>query len=145
MELQLRRFSLQPHRTLGRIYLPGDVFACYTLEDPVRSGPKVAGDTAIPTGRYEVILDLSDRVRQGKLWSPRPDGLLPRVCNVPGFTGIRIHSGNTEADTEGCILVGLTLEGEQQAIGSSRAALTVLMKRLEFPCYLTIKNPEQPA
>ena len=140
MELELVRFSLTARRTVGRLYLPGRVLACYTLEDPVREGPKVQDQTAIPTGRYQVILDYSDRVKRGQLWSPRADGMLLRVCNVPGFTGIRVHAGNTAADTSGCILVGQTFEGD--AIGSSRAALTILMKRIEFPCWLTITNPE---
>jgi hypothetical protein len=143
LELTLVRFAPRKPFTLGRLYLPGGVLACYTLEDPVREGPKVPGDTAIPVGRYEVILDISDRVRRGLLWSPRADGLLPRVCNVPGFTGIRIHSGNTSGDTEGCILVGQTYDETAGSIGQSRAALTVLLKRLEFPCWLTISNSSE--
>jgi hypothetical protein len=69
-------------------------------------GKKVPGTTAIPAGRYRVVLTVSDRAARGSLWSPRPDHKLPLLPDVHGFEGIRIHSGTTDRDTEGCILVG---------------------------------------
>ena len=72
-----------------------------TLEDKDRflESPgevKVDGDTAIPRGRYKVTLSLSQRFGR----------IMPEVHDVPGFSGVRIHGGNTEADTSGCILLG---------------------------------------
>lgn len=118
MELFLTRYDLTPARTLGMLAI-GGVFQCYTLEDAVREGPKVPGQTAIPYGRYQVVLTMSQRFGH----------VLPLLLDVPNFTGIRIHAGNTAADTEGCILVGTEREGD--AILHSRVALDALMERIQ--------------
>ena len=88
--------------TISGITIDGE-WACWGLEDPVREIPgqpvstwKIHGKTAIPAGRYKVIIDMSARFRR----------LLPLLLDVPGYSGVRIHAGNTAADTEGCILVG---------------------------------------
>jgi hypothetical protein len=110
--------------TLGALYAD-HVFVCWTLEDAVREKPgvppsvwKIFGQTAIPSGRYRVSVT----------WSAKFQRLLPELHNVPGFVGIRIHSGNTPADTEGCILVGLLRAGA--AIQNSRDALTRLQPQI---------------
>lgn len=128
MELRLERFLHGEKRTIGRLSIDGEKF-CYTLEDKVRQvGVKVPGETAIPEGRYQITMT----------WSPRFKMVLPLVNDVPGFDGIRIHSGNTERDTEGCILVGYNLSGDY--ISSSRLALAGLIDRLRLPAWLTITN-----
>lgn len=128
MELRLERFLIGDRRTIGRLLIDGEKF-CYTLEDKVREpGVKIYGQTAIPEGRYQITMT----------WSPRFKMVLPLVNDVPGFEGIRIHSGNTEADTEGCILVGYNLAGDY--ISSSRLALAGLIDRLRLPAWLTISN-----
>lgn len=104
MKLRLKRFKFGEKSTLGKLFVD-DVFQCYTLEDKVREQPgvavekwKVPHETAIPAGTYSVVIDYSTRFKRD----------LPHLLNVAGFEGIRIHSGNTDADTEGCILVGGT-------------------------------------
>lgn len=96
MKLKLVRFEFGDNYTVGHLFID-DVQFCFTLEDKVRD-IKVQGQTAIPGGTYEVIVDLSARFN-------RP---MPHILNVTGFDGIRIHSGNTDKDTEGCILLGTT-------------------------------------
>ena len=86
-------------------------FNCFTLEDTERApGVKVAGQTAIPAGRYEVQMTFSPRFQRN----------MPLVMGVPGFAGIRIHSGNTAEDTEGCLLLGYVRL--QDRVEQSRAA-----------------------
>ena len=100
MELQLHRDKLGPRATLGHLDIDG-VYECVTLEDVVRDlGPdgkgKVFGETAIPAGRYSVVIDMSPKFGKRML----------HILGVPFFTGIRIHSGNDHDNTEGCVLVG---------------------------------------
>lgn len=98
MKLQLTRIARRDTYTIGRLYIDGSYF-CDTLEDPVRDlarQPKVPGQTAIPAGTYDVVVNISPKFRR----------LLPLLLRVPHFEGIRIHRGNTAADTAGCPLVG---------------------------------------
>lgn len=94
MKLFLERDIFTDKATTGRLTIGMD-HECYTLEDVVRD-IKIKGETAIPYGIYEIVINWSNRFQ-------RP---MPLLLNVPGFDGIRIHAGNTAADTEGCILVG---------------------------------------
>jgi len=82
--------------TMGSLYVDGH-FYCHTLEDVEREHEKIYGETAIPKGLYDVIMSYSPRFK-------RP---LPELLNVPNFTNVRIHSGNSVQDTDGCILVGI--------------------------------------
>jgi|GEM_PF-469665 len=96
LELKVIRKIFSKNSTIGEFYI-NDNFHCYTLEDVVRKdGIKIPGETAIPEGRYEVLINFSNRFNKE----------MPLLLQVPGFEGIRIHSGNTAANTEGCILVG---------------------------------------
>lgn len=105
MELLLERKWCKPDYTIGRLYINGK-FYCNTLEDTVRdinkNGTfdcgefKISGHTAIPYGKYEVIVN----------YSPKFKRELPRLLNVKHFDGILIHRGNTNRDSSGCILVG---------------------------------------
>ena len=105
MKLLLKRIALRDTYTIGKIYIDGEYF-CDTLEDKVRDlnkngvfdgdEKKVYGETAIPYGTYKVILS----------YSPKFKRILPELLDVPSFTGIRIHRGNTQNDTAGCLLVG---------------------------------------
>lgn len=121
MELTLNRIFLGSSATIGELLI-NDKYLCDTLEDRVRpEGEKVYGKTAIPEGTYEVKLTHSPRFKK----------ILPEILNVPNFSGIRIHTGNSSKDTEGCILVG-TWDGEKEDwVGSSKIAFDELMTLLE--------------
>ena len=106
MILTLDRKYKLPTYTIGKLYIDGEYF-CDTLEDKDRgltdsmfvseiSKIKIKKETAIPTGTYKVTITYSNRFKKN----------MPLINNVKGFEGIRIHSGNTNQDTEGCILVG---------------------------------------
>jgi hypothetical protein len=104
--IQVIRKVLTDKVTIGELYIDG-VLLCYTLEDRDRflelnHSAKVKSQTAIPTGDYRVVISMSNRFKK----------LLPEILNVEGFLGIRIHSGNTEKDTEGCILVGMNTDNK---------------------------------
>lgn len=120
MKLTLNRVQFEAACTIGQLLVDGNP-ACYTLEDLVRapSAPKVFGQTAIPAGTYGVIVT----------HSPHFGRDMPLLVNVPGFEGVRIHPGNTAADTEGCILVGMDRLAD--SIGRSRLAFEPLFGRIQ--------------
>jgi len=137
MEMALVRDTFTATSTTGILSLNGEFF-CYVLEDIVRkdSARKVAGKTAIPTGRYQVIISFSSKFKQ----------YMPLLLNVPNFLGIRIHVGNWATDTEGCLLVGDGRETDK--ISGSRNAYNRLMRRLkevekEEKIYISVTN-QQP-
>ena len=94
MKLTVKRIAFKPTYTIGRLYIDGEYF-CDTLEDPPRE-IKIINETCIPAGKYQVVITMSNRFQR----------LMPLLLNVPGFDGIRIHAGNTAANTSGCLLVG---------------------------------------
>lgn len=121
MNIELKREPSTDSGTFGKLYVDG-MFSCHSLEDETREVEgqpvaqwKIKGETAIPKGRYKVIINHSNRFKRE----------LPLLLKVPGFDGIRIHPGNTEADTEGCILVGT--ERNATAVLNSRVAFNDLM------------------
>jgi hypothetical protein len=127
MKIQVLRVMTNDNATIGTLMIDG-IHQCHTLEDKVRevtgapvSDWKVRGVTAIPKGCYEVRITFSNRFK-------RP---LPLLLGVEGFEGIRIHPGNTSANTEGCILVG-TWDGKaKDFIGNSRNAFDRLYQKIK--------------
>lgn len=113
MNLILERIFFSPTYTIGKLYIDG-VYFCDTIEDVNRdlnkdgdlndSGEtKIMHKTAIPFGRYQVIVNMSTRFKR----------LLPRLLNVNGFDGILIHNGVDENSSSGCIIVGKnTIKGK---------------------------------
>jgi hypothetical protein len=96
VKLLLDRKEYGDKSTVGDLYADG-VWECCALEDAIpTNGKKVPGETCIPDGEYHVLIT----------WSPKFKRRLPLLVNVPGFDGIRIHPGNSAADSSGCILVG---------------------------------------
>ena len=132
MRLILYRKWQLPLYTIGRLLIDFSFF-CNTLEDPVRelkdlnndgdfNDPeegKIYGDTAIPEGNYRITLENSPTFKR----------VLPYLHDVPGFSGVMIHSGNSQADTKGCILVGENkLKGR---VINSRAWELALTKKIK--------------
>jgi hypothetical protein len=124
MKLLLQRENCGKDYTRGRLFING-IFECYTLEDTDRKmedgGEKVYGGTCIPRGTYSIDVTLSNRFKRR----------LPILKNVPGFEGIRIHPGNTAADTEGCILVGVKDDSREDKVLMSRVTFDGLFGRIE--------------
>ena len=137
MKLILTRHARRADYTIGRLEDENGMKACDTLEPTWRDYKggemKIPKKSAVPEGTYRVVITKSQRFGR----------YLPLLVGVPGFEGVRMHSGNTSRDTEGCILVGHNLQ-----VGKvlwSRITLEKLMKLIENEkeIYLTIKNTWQ--
>ena len=152
MKLTLKRIARKEGYTIGRLYIDDNPKPfCDTLEDKDRGLEeampldmikriKVKGETAIPTGTYELSMrHISPKYSRKKAFA-FTGGVMPRLLNVPGYEGVLIHSGNTAADSEGCILVG-----ENKAVGkvlnsmaTFKALWSVLNQRKSEPLTITI-------
>lgn len=140
MDLNLKRIFRGDEYTIGHLYID-DNYYCDVLEDVDRGLSsdmsekeikkiKIYGRTAIPTGRYEVEVT----------YSPKFKRHLPLLIGVKGFSGIRIHSGNTHEDTLGCLLVGFNKE--KGKVLNSRVTsdkLTALLRNCEEEIYITVE------
>lgn len=137
--ITLFRYQFNEHTTIGNLILPnGKRF--YTLEDKVRSfgkngEGKIWGKTAIPSGKYQIVVNYSVRFKKP----------MPLLLNVPYFEGIRIHSGTTEANTAGCLLLGIDVYNGQ--LLQSRTAFDIFFKWLQVELtkakvYIEIVNGE---
>jgi hypothetical protein len=119
MKLEVRRDMCGAVCTIGRLFINGEN-TCFTLEDVVRpDGVKIYGETAIPAGTYKVVVNFSNRFQT----------LMPELLEVPNFEGIRIHPGNTDKDTHGCILVGSNHTGN--SITDSRKAYAPVFAKIK--------------
>ena len=106
MKIDIYRYQHGLDSTLGLLFVNG-IFRCYTCEDEYRS-KKLAGETRIPDGTYPMVLrDEGTMIKryQERFFGERHPGML-WLLNVPDFEYVYIHIGNTEKDTDGCILVG---------------------------------------
>lgn len=147
MELKLNRIRSNKEETLGELFTDG-AFECYTLEDQYQE-KKVYAETRIPAGRYEIKLQHQGtmtkkyekrfpQIHRGMLW----------LQDVPNFTTIYIHIGNTDDDTKGCILVGLNHSeenGRMKLVNSTQAYIHLYVKCLnaidrEEKIYITITD-----
>jgi len=117
MQITVKRLHKTDTSTIGELLIDG-IFECYTLED-IERPIKIKAETAIPKGTYKVIINQSNRFKR----------LMPLLLNVPNFEGVRIHAGNTNHDTEGCILVGQSRN--KNYIGQSRKAYEKLFKKMQ--------------
>jgi hypothetical protein len=131
MELILKRTIPTDQTTIGELYIDGQFF-CHTLEDvdrdldiidplPILTSRKVYGQTAIPSGRYEIAITYSNKFKS----------FLPLLLNVPAYSGVRIHPGNKAADTLGCILVGQYDTATPNFIKNSRVTFNKLFSAIK--------------
>lgn len=133
MEILVKREYKKKDYTIGKMYINGEYF-CDTLEDTDRGleqnmslselkEMKVYGKTAIPTGEYELKVTFSNRFQKH----------LPQIMGVKCFEGVRIHAGNSAADTEGCLLLGTATNPETKGwVSNSRKTLNEFMKVLLY-------------
>lgn len=119
-------------RTFGKLFADG-AFVCYTLEDCVREVRgaevgdwKIKGSTAIPSTEH-----VGRPYFVGLEYSPRFGADTATIYAVPGFVGVRMHAGNTEADTEGCPLLGMAIDASGIVGGTSRPAVALLKALLQ--------------
>ena len=124
MVITIKRLYKTDTSVIGELLVNG-IWECFTLEDAERP-IKIKGETAIPKGTYRVIINESNRFKR----------LLPLLIDVPNFEGVRIHSGNSNHDTEGCILVGQTRN--KNYIGQSRKAFEKLFKKMQVAKDITL-------
>lgn len=139
MELTLDRKYKKDAYTIGNLYVNSQWF-CNTCEDKDRGlkqampladiqANKVYGETAIPTGRYIVRMDIvSPKYNNYDWYRKNCQGRMPRLESVKGFSGILIHPGNTALDSYGCILVGLNKQ--KGKVIESKATFLKLWKLL---------------
>lgn len=140
MDLKLKRIFRGDKYTIGRLYIDGNYY-CDVLEDTDRGLSsdmteeqikriKIYGRTAIPKGTYKVEVT----------YSPKFKRYLPILLNVKGFSGIRVHSGNSHEDTLGCLLVGYN-KVKGQVINSRVTSdkLTALLRNCEEEIHITIE------
>jgi len=126
MRLKLFRTTNGDDFTEGKLFVD-DVQECYTVEDTDRllelfPQEKVYGKTAIPKGIYPITITYSNRFKKD----------LISINDVPDFTGVRIHSGNSSKDTEGCIIVGLVnTQDDDDWVGQSRLAYSKLHTKIK--------------
>jgi hypothetical protein len=137
MEIKLKRHYFGETYTIGRVYIDTVLFSD-SLEDTVRDfgingEGKIKGKTAIPKGKYEIIMSYSPRFKQ----------MMPLLVNVPYFAGILIHDGKDENSTEGCLIVGLnTIKGElteSKAYYRKIRALIMSAKRNNESVFITVE------
>ena len=129
MNLLLIAVKKTANSTISKLFIDNK-FECYVLEDTDRGlsqsmllskilSIKIPGQTAIPSGNYNVIIDFSNRFQCN----------MPLIENVPGYEGVRIHSGNYPKDTEGCLLLGTEIEVD--TVLNSRVAFAAFFPKLK--------------
>ena len=117
--IKLVRYDSYSYGTFGRLYVPvGDSFVTFQTLEPSKP--------IIKSGTYPVTLT----------YSPKFGRYLPLINNVVGHSGVRIHCGNTVADTIGCILIGS--DRDKNHLLSSRIALSKFLSLVTFPCELNV-------
>lgn len=129
MDIVVERKYKKPTYTISPLFIDGERF-CEVIEDKDRGLDdsmsvdeilvrKVYGETAIPTGTYNVIMSMSQKYKKR----------MPEIQNVKGYSGIRIHSGNTEKDSLGCLILGKNTQPGM--VTQSRATCNAFYEKIE--------------
>ena len=147
MELRLIRnkYRSAAGYTIGELRVDECGYLCDTLEPEDRGlrqdmslelikRTKVYGKTAIPTGRYRVKVLVSPRLKD-KYYAAKYGGRFPCITDVPGFSGVLIHPGNTNKDTRGCVLPGEWSASAPGRVSNSVNAFSDLMDFYIWPAY----------
>lgn len=144
MELRLIRKYIKENYTIGHLYEMRngvEYYICDVIEDKVRDlnrdgdlndkgEQKIPSQTAIPYGRYEVLLTVSPAFKN-KTWAKKYNGIVPLINNVPHFSGIRIHPGSSADSSAGCLIVGMNTK--RGMVTNSVAMYDKLMSQFLIP------------
>lgn len=147
MNILVDRKWKKENYTIGNVFINGKFF-CNSLEDKDRglndkmsakeiNSKKIYGQTAIPTGTYEIRMTYSGKFAT-KSWGRKYNGQVPLLLQVKGFDGVRIHPGNTAKDTLGCILIG-----KNTAKGTVTQSIEYYFKLLDYYILPAIKKNEK--
>jgi hypothetical protein len=146
-EVLLRRITSDSDTTIGTLFIDG-TFHSFVLEDEARL-VKLAGETRIPAGRYEITRCFQSGILSRMQAGWYKGSWIPSIEDVPGFEYIRIHPGNNDDHTEGCLLPGFTADVDNMTIGKSRDAFISLVEVLDDyfvdgnKVWLTIEDCDQ--
>lgn len=140
MELKLTRVQKTEKYTLGVISIEGRSETFPTVENKVREdGIKVPGETAIPAGRYKITLDIvSPKFSQYPFYMEVCEGKLPRLLDVPNFSGILMHCGRNETQSDGCIITN-DYNAPLERSKTYYKALYAILKSATDDMYITIE------
>jgi hypothetical protein len=116
MTVNIKRFVHQADYTIGALFIDGEVFG-FTMEDEKRL-VKVKGETRIPEGVCPLKLrkqltPMTKRYRERYSWFT----WFVEICDVPNFSHVYVHIGNTEKNTNGCPLIGYTADIDPKGNG----------------------------
>jgi hypothetical protein len=122
--------------TISKMFFDGEDIGIFVLEDkyreiegqPVKDW-KVQNETAIPKGIYKLIFDFSNRFQR----------VMPHILDVEGFEGVRIHSGNSSKNTEGCLILGLNWDGNSDWVSDSKKAVELFNSKVKDVDNITIE------
>lgn len=141
MKLLVDRKYKKDTYTISRLFVDGKYF-CDVLEDKDRGlkqtdkldhikQVKVYGETAIPSGTYEVCMDAVSPKYSASSWYQQVcQGKVPRLLHVPGFDGVLLHTGNSALDSAGCLLIGKnTIKGRLTSSKAAFKELYAVMKK----------------
>ena len=138
MELRIRRVALKDTYTIGKLEKKvegGYERICDVLEDAVRDGEKIYGQTAIPYGRYEIDMSSISPAFKKREWAKKYKGIVPLLKDVPNFSGVRVHPANSAEELQGCLATGLNT-----SVGrvTSSTAMYYHLKSISFLIWLIL-------
>lgn len=135
----LTRLSSDGIGTQSRIDDARGVPLCFALELAFHD-PKIAGKTRIPAGLYPLhfyVASHFDKIYRRRVEN---DGQIFRgmieIGDVPDFSGVLFHCGNTTADSEACVLCGESVIAAQRGFvipgGESEPAFLRLYRAMSL-------------